>query len=66
MSDERATEIDAETRRRLESVSTATLAAVLQKRGVRSTFLSGLAPIRPGQQWSGGPGRCASSRFGRT
>jgi regulator of RNase E activity RraA len=46
-------EIDADTRRRLERAATATLAAVLQKRGVRSTFLSGLAPIKPGQRMVG-------------
>jgi 5-oxopent-3-ene-1,2,5-tricarboxylate decarboxylase / 2-hydroxyhepta-2,4-diene-1,7-dioate isomerase len=53
MSDEPAADIDADTRRRLEKVATATLAGMLQKRGVRSTFLSGLRPIKPGQRMVG-------------
>jgi regulator of RNase E activity RraA len=60
MSDDRATDIDADTRRRLESVATATLAAMLQRRGVRTTFLSGLAPIKPGQRMVG---RARTLRF---
>lgn len=42
-----------ETIAHLRSVATATLAGVLQKRGIRSTFLSGLLPIRPGQRMVG-------------
>ena len=53
MSDEPGSQLDAATRRRLESVATATLAATLQKRGVRTTFMSGLAPIKPGQRMIG-------------
>jgi 5-oxopent-3-ene-1,2,5-tricarboxylate decarboxylase / 2-hydroxyhepta-2,4-diene-1,7-dioate isomerase len=53
MTDGERSEIDAETRRRLESVATATLAAALQKRGVRTTFMSGLAAIKPGQRMVG-------------
>jgi regulator of RNase E activity RraA len=60
MSDDRASDLDADTRRRLESVATATLAAVLQKRGVRTTFLSGLAPIKSGQRMVG---RARTLRF---
>lgn len=60
MSDEHPVDIDADTRRRLETAATATLAAVLQKRGVRSTFLSGLAPIKPGQRMVG---RARTLRF---
>ena len=60
MSDDRVTDLDADTRRRLESVATATLAAILQKRGVRTTFLSGLAPIKPGQRMVG---RARTLRF---
>jgi regulator of RNase E activity RraA len=60
MANERSSEIAPETRRRLESVATATLAGVLQKRGVRSTFLSGLAPIKPGQRIVG---RARTLRF---
>jgi regulator of RNase E activity RraA len=60
MSDDRAPDIEAETRRRLESVATATLASVLHKRGVRTTFLSGLAPIKPGQRMVG---RARTLRF---
>lgn len=37
-----------ETRRRLASVSTATLAGVLHRQGIRSSFLSGVTPVRPG------------------
>jgi regulator of RNase E activity RraA len=53
MIDEPENDIDPATRGRLERVATATLAAVLQKRGVRTTFMSGLAPIRPGQRMVG-------------
>jgi len=60
MSDDRASDLDTDTRRRLESVATATLAAALQKRGVRTTFLSGLAPIKPGQRMVG---RARTLRF---
>lgn len=60
MSDEHASDIDAETRRRLESVTTATLASVLHKRGVRTTFMSGLLPIKPGQRMVG---RARTLRF---
>ena len=42
-----------ETAAHLRSVATATVAGVLQKRGIRSTFLSGLGPIRPGQRMLG-------------
>ncbi len=60
MSDESVADMDADTRRRLESVATATLAATLQKRGVRTTFMSGLAAIRPGQRMVG---RARTLRF---
>jgi 5-oxopent-3-ene-1,2,5-tricarboxylate decarboxylase / 2-hydroxyhepta-2,4-diene-1,7-dioate isomerase len=60
MSDEPANDIEAETRRRLESVATATLAAALQKRGVRTTFMSGLAANKPGQRMVG---RARTLRF---
>lgn len=53
-------DIDPGTRRRLESVATATIAGVLQKRGVRTTFLSGVAPIKPGQRMVG---RARTLRF---
>jgi 5-oxopent-3-ene-1,2,5-tricarboxylate decarboxylase / 2-hydroxyhepta-2,4-diene-1,7-dioate isomerase len=42
-----------ETRGRLASVSTATLAGVLHQQGVRSSFLSGIRPVRPGRQMIG-------------
>ncbi len=42
-----------QTRARLRSVATATLTGVLQKRGIRSTFLSGLKPVRDGQRMLG-------------
>ena len=45
--------IDETTRRRLSEVATATLAGVLQKRGIRTTFMSGLRPIKPGQRMVG-------------
>ena len=60
MSEESVADIDAETRRRLQSVATATLAATLQKRGVRTTFMSGLAAIKPGQRMVG---RARTLRF---
>ncbi len=37
----------------LGQVATATLTAQLQKRGIRNTFFTGLAPIRPGQRMIG-------------
>jgi regulator of RNase E activity RraA len=40
-------------RAQFERVSTATLASQLQRRGIRSTFLSGLRPVREGQQMIG-------------
>jgi 5-oxopent-3-ene-1,2,5-tricarboxylate decarboxylase / 2-hydroxyhepta-2,4-diene-1,7-dioate isomerase len=42
-----------ELRTQLARVSTATLAHQLQRRGIRSTFLSGLLPVREGQQMIG-------------
>lgn len=42
-----------ETVANLRGAATATLAGVLQKRGIRSTFLSGLRPIKPGQRMIG-------------
>jgi regulator of RNase E activity RraA len=46
-------DLNPETRVRLSAVATATLAGALQKRGIRSTFLSGLGPIKPGQRMIG-------------
>src|SRR6186997_3160890 len=59
MSDELGS-IDPGTRRMLESVSTSTIAGVLQKRGIRTTFMSGLAPIKPRQRMVG---RARTLRF---
>lgn len=42
-----------ETRARLQHVSTATLTGQLQRRGIRSTFLFGLRPSRPGRKMIG-------------
>jgi 5-oxopent-3-ene-1,2,5-tricarboxylate decarboxylase / 2-hydroxyhepta-2,4-diene-1,7-dioate isomerase len=42
-----------ELRAQLNSVSTATLTNQLQRKGIRSTFLSGLSPIKPGQRMLG-------------
>ena len=42
-----------ETRDRLTSVATATLAGVLHKRGIRSSFLTGLAPLASGRRMIG-------------
>jgi 5-oxopent-3-ene-1,2,5-tricarboxylate decarboxylase / 2-hydroxyhepta-2,4-diene-1,7-dioate isomerase len=42
-----------ELRAQLNSVSTATLTNQLQRKGIRSTFLSGLRPIKPGQRMLG-------------
>lgn len=42
-----------DTRARLGSVATATIAAALQKRGIRSTFMAGLRPLNPGQRLLG-------------
>ena len=60
MGDDQVTDLDPETRAHLEAVATATLAGVMQKRGVRTTFLSGLAPIKPGQRMVG---RARTLRF---
>ncbi|MGH9134469.1 MAG: fumarylacetoacetate hydrolase family protein, partial [Ilumatobacteraceae bacterium] len=40
-------------RAKLTAVSTATLTGQLQRRGIRSTFLSGLRPIKDGQRMVG-------------
>ena len=42
-----------ELRAQLQHVSTATLTFQLQQRGIRSTFLSGLRPVREGQRMVG-------------
>ncbi len=42
-----------ELRAQLNSVSTATLTSQLQRKGIRSTFLNGLKPIKPGQRMLG-------------
>ncbi|HEY0518040.1 MAG TPA: hypothetical protein VGC84_00995, partial [Ilumatobacteraceae bacterium] len=42
-----------ELRAQLNSVSTATLTGQLQRKGIRSTFLTGLKPIKPGQRMLG-------------
>jgi len=42
-----------ELRAQLNSVSTATLTGQLQRKGIRSTFFSGLKPIKPGQRLLG-------------
>lgn len=42
-----------ELRAQLNSVSTATLVNQLQNKGIRSTFFSGLKPIKPGQRMLG-------------
>lgn len=47
------TTIADETRSRLASVATATLAGVLHQHGIRSSFLSGLRPVKPGQRMIG-------------
>ena len=46
-------ELSEETRRRLASVATATLAGVLHKRGIRSTILSGLSRVNRGKAMVG-------------
>ena len=45
--------ISDETRERLASVATATLAGVLHRHGIRSSFLSGVRPVKPGQRMVG-------------
>ena len=45
--------IESTVRAQLSNVATATLAAALQKRGIRTTFLSGVRPIKPGQRMIG-------------
>jgi 5-oxopent-3-ene-1,2,5-tricarboxylate decarboxylase/2-hydroxyhepta-2,4-diene-1,7-dioate isomerase len=47
------TELDETTRARLERVATATLAGVLHRHGIRSSFLSGLVPLQPGRRMVG-------------
>jgi regulator of RNase E activity RraA len=42
-----------ELKAKLRAVSTATLTGQLQQRGIRSTFLSGLVPVREGQRMVG-------------
>jgi 5-oxopent-3-ene-1,2,5-tricarboxylate decarboxylase / 2-hydroxyhepta-2,4-diene-1,7-dioate isomerase len=50
---ERVCELTDELKAQLNSVSTATLVNVLQNKGIRSTFLSGLAPLVPGKRMVG-------------
>jgi 5-oxopent-3-ene-1,2,5-tricarboxylate decarboxylase / 2-hydroxyhepta-2,4-diene-1,7-dioate isomerase len=45
--------LSTETARLLSLSATATITAQLAKRGIRNSFLSGLAPIRPGQRMVG-------------
>jgi 5-oxopent-3-ene-1,2,5-tricarboxylate decarboxylase / 2-hydroxyhepta-2,4-diene-1,7-dioate isomerase len=49
----RPVQLTDELRAQLNSVSTATLTNQLQRKGIRSTFLSGLKPIKPGQRMLG-------------
>lgn len=49
------------TRANLASAATSTITAQLQKRGIRSTFLSGLRPLRPGSRMIG---EARTLRFG--
>lgn len=46
----RPVELTAELKAQLNAVSTATITGHLQGRGIRSTFFSGLVPIKPGQR----------------
>jgi regulator of RNase E activity RraA len=46
-------ELTEQLKQQLSTIATATLAGQLQKRGIRSTFLSGLKPIKPGQRMVG-------------
>jgi regulator of RNase E activity RraA len=54
------TDLSDDTTARLRQVATATLTGVLQKRGIRSTFLSGLQPLSPGRRMVG---RARTLRF---
>ena len=47
--------MDEATKARLQGVSTATLTTVLAKRGLRNTWLQGVAPLRPDQTAMVGP-----------
>jgi 2-keto-4-pentenoate hydratase/2-oxohepta-3-ene-1,7-dioic acid hydratase in catechol pathway/regulator of RNase E activity RraA len=49
----RPVELTDELRALLSSVSTATLTSQLQRRGIRSTFFTGLRPLRPGARLLG-------------
>ena len=49
----RPVELTAELKQMLASVSTATLTSQLQRRGIRSTFFTGLTPGRPGARMVG-------------
>ena len=49
----RSVELTDELRTQLTSVSTATLVSQLQRKGIRSTFFSGLGPIKAGQRMVG-------------
>jgi regulator of RNase E activity RraA len=49
----RPVELTDELRKQLNGVSTATLASQLQRRGIRSTFLSGLRPTKTGRRMLG-------------
>ncbi len=49
----RPIELTDELRRALNSVSTATLTSQLQRRGIRSTYFTGLRPLQPGHRLLG-------------
>ena len=51
--DHRPYEMTDEVRRKLNAVSTATLAGQLQRRGMRNSFLNGLKPLKPDQRMLG-------------
>jgi 5-oxopent-3-ene-1,2,5-tricarboxylate decarboxylase / 2-hydroxyhepta-2,4-diene-1,7-dioate isomerase len=51
--DHRPVTLSAEARSHLDRVATATLAGQLQRRGIRSTFLNGLRPVKAGQRMVG-------------
>ena len=60
--------LSAETRNRLKTVSTATLATALFKRGFRNQVIQDVHPLDPRQAdaWSARPLRCATCRRART
>ena len=61
------TKLSDATRDKLKTVSTATVATALFKRGLRNQIIQDVQPLDPdSRRWSARPSRCATCRRART